>query len=173
MPNYIHNEVRFSGNQKEVDEVLEFIKNEELGLGSIDFNKIVPIPEDEKNLYAWCIEWWGTKWNAYHQECNLLENTLFFVTANLAAPETIYSLACKFPNIKIDYYFYSNPLATYACRYIFQGYDILTECIPSPFSQEMINLIFEMEGITVEELNMEYNEDIELYEYIDGVKIKG
>lgn len=51
-----------------------------IGLGSIDFNKVIPMPEHifrgnlgmaerekygKDNWYDWSIAHWGTKWNSY------------------------------------------------------------------------------------------------------------
>ncbi|HHQ5499613.1 TPA: hypothetical protein ACSREK_000647 [Clostridioides difficile] len=45
MQNYITNRLVIEGEEKEINEVLEFIKVDELGIGSIDFNKITPVPK--------------------------------------------------------------------------------------------------------------------------------
>ena len=45
MPNWVQNNVSFSGDKAEIKEMLEKIKNDETGYGSIDFNKIIPMPE--------------------------------------------------------------------------------------------------------------------------------
>ncbi|HEB5000154.1 TPA: hypothetical protein R0E49_000666 [Clostridioides difficile] len=45
MQNYITNRLVIEGEEKEINEVLEFIKLDELGIGSIDFNKITPAPK--------------------------------------------------------------------------------------------------------------------------------
>ena len=45
MPNYVKNKIRFSGPDKDVREMLEKIKNDELGIGTIDFKKVIPMPE--------------------------------------------------------------------------------------------------------------------------------
>ena len=42
MPNHITNILTIYGTDEQVDKVLEFIKNDELGVGTIDFNKITP-----------------------------------------------------------------------------------------------------------------------------------
>ena len=42
MPNHITNILTIHGTDEQVDKVLEFIKNDELGVGTIDFNKIIP-----------------------------------------------------------------------------------------------------------------------------------
>ncbi len=45
MPNHVTNKLEFVGEQERIDEILEAIKNDEAGIGSIDFNKIIPMPE--------------------------------------------------------------------------------------------------------------------------------
>ena len=45
MPNHITNILKFEGDSEQVHAMLDQIKNEELGIGSIDFNKIIPMPE--------------------------------------------------------------------------------------------------------------------------------
>lgn len=57
--------------------MFEAIKNDEIGLGSIDFNKVIPMPEHifrdmaerekygKDNWYNWSIAHWGTIWNSY------------------------------------------------------------------------------------------------------------
>ena len=45
MPNHITNILKFKGDSEQVHAMLDKIKSDELGLGSIDFNKIIPMPE--------------------------------------------------------------------------------------------------------------------------------
>ena len=45
MPNHVINLVTLRGDETKIAELLEAIKNDEIGRGSIDFNKIVPMPE--------------------------------------------------------------------------------------------------------------------------------
>lgn len=46
MPNHVMNVVTFNGNNKKLQEILEAIKADEIGYGSIDFNKIDPMPSE-------------------------------------------------------------------------------------------------------------------------------
>ena len=46
MPNHIQNRVRLTGEQSRIDELLKTVQNEEEDLGSIDFNKIIPMPKE-------------------------------------------------------------------------------------------------------------------------------
>mgnify|MGYP003291331784 CR=1 FL=1 len=93
MPNHVTNMIQFSGEQKDIDKILELIKGEE---SCIDFNKIVPMPENifrgnlgqkerelygKNNWYDWSCFNWGTKWNAYSDSLDKEENTITFDTA--------------------------------------------------------------------------------------------
>lgn len=45
MPNHVTNIVRLKGEQTQVQKMLESIQNEEFGVGTIDFHKIIPMPK--------------------------------------------------------------------------------------------------------------------------------
>lgn len=45
MPNHVKNIVTFDCDGEELQKILEHIKNDEQGVGSIDFEKIIPMPE--------------------------------------------------------------------------------------------------------------------------------
>lgn len=48
MPNWVQNNLKFNADDEELNRILEKIKNDEDGIGSIDFNKITPMPESLK-----------------------------------------------------------------------------------------------------------------------------
>lgn len=45
MPNHVENIITLKGDEKKIREMLEAIKNNDYGLGTVDFNKIIPMPE--------------------------------------------------------------------------------------------------------------------------------
>lgn len=45
MPNHVMNVIRFTGDPTDIKYMLEMIQDDELGLGSIDFNKLIPMPD--------------------------------------------------------------------------------------------------------------------------------
>ena len=49
MPNWISNEVKFTGKKEQVEALLKFVKSEDRGF---DFNKIAPIPKELEGTQA-------------------------------------------------------------------------------------------------------------------------
>ena len=45
VPNHVENLIRISGDEQKIREILETIKNDEYGIGTVDFNKIIPMPK--------------------------------------------------------------------------------------------------------------------------------
>ena len=45
MPNHVTSVITLSGDESRIKAMLEQIKNDEVGVGSVDFNKILPMPE--------------------------------------------------------------------------------------------------------------------------------
>ena len=45
MPNYVTNVLTLHGDSAQIRAMLEAIQYDDLGIGSVDFNKIIPMPE--------------------------------------------------------------------------------------------------------------------------------
>lgn len=45
MPNHIINTIRLTGDRQKISELLESVKDNRFGIGSLDFNKVIPMPE--------------------------------------------------------------------------------------------------------------------------------
>lgn len=45
MPNHIINIIRLTGDREKINELLESVKDNRFGIGSLDFNKVIPMPE--------------------------------------------------------------------------------------------------------------------------------
>ena len=45
MPNHVMNKIELTGDRDKIHAMLEAIKSDEFGIGTIDFNKIIPMPE--------------------------------------------------------------------------------------------------------------------------------
>ena len=64
MPNHVTNRVKLIGEPSEIRRVMEAVKVDDFGLGSLDFNKVIPMPADvfkgdlgekERELYNRCV----------------------------------------------------------------------------------------------------------------------
>ena len=44
MPNHVENIITLKGDEKKIREMLEAIKNDDYGLRTVDYNKIIPMP---------------------------------------------------------------------------------------------------------------------------------
>ena len=119
MPNHILNVITLKGTPERITEILEKIKDDEIGIGSIDFEKIIPMPPniyrgdlglEERELYGkynwydWSIENWGTKWNSYGY-CRDFKYSQFdpiiFQTAWRAPHPVIEKLFMMFQDVEI------------------------------------------------------------------------
>ena len=120
MPNNITNELNFKNCSAErCREILEEIKMDDIGVGSIDFDKIVPQPEGlymgdlgveerriykDNNWYDWRYKHWGTKWNSYGY-CRDFKYSQFdpiiFQTAWRAPHPVIEKLFMMFQDVEI------------------------------------------------------------------------
>ena len=45
MPNHIINTIRLKGDREKISELHESVKDNRFGIGSLDFNKVIPMPE--------------------------------------------------------------------------------------------------------------------------------
>ena len=46
MPNHITNRIEIKGDADRIGSIMEKIKNDEAGIGTIDFEKIIPMPDN-------------------------------------------------------------------------------------------------------------------------------
>ena len=122
MPNNITNELNFKECTAErCREILEAIKMDDVGVGSIDFDKIIPQPEGlymgdlgkkewelykDNNWYDWRYKNWGTKWNSYGYTCGAVynedDNQIRFETANGSARKIIAALSRQYPDVLFE-----------------------------------------------------------------------
>lgn len=80
MPNHVTTILTVSGDDAQNQAMFEAIKNDKVGIGSLDFSKVIPFPDNiyqgnlgseerakygKDNWYDWNIDHWGTKWNSY------------------------------------------------------------------------------------------------------------
>ena len=105
MPNWIPCKMTIAAaSNDEAGDIYNAITNDE---DELDFERIVPPPNDEEYLHTgwhdWNIEHWGTKWNADKQVCTeplasgLRAFSFKFDTAWAAPFKIIQAIATRFP----------------------------------------------------------------------------
>lgn len=82
MPNHCTNRL-FCTNASLESVIKPFMSNDKYGHSFLDFNKIIPMPEDGTNdeelKEDWQVSHWGTKWNSY--DVNTDNDNCSFYTA--------------------------------------------------------------------------------------------
>lgn len=115
MPNHVYCVLKFIYHDDKwemIDSIAKRIK----GRGTpIDFNKIIPQPKGIKDMRkyvlsdserSWCIENWGTKWNAYEAKVVGKEEWNYLIRFQTAwnIPEPVIMKICElFPSVRIKF----------------------------------------------------------------------
>lgn len=118
MPNWCYNELSIVGDEKAVARLCEMVKRPE---SVIDFGKVIPYPKKYEEMdaiidkewpmggkgfnsggYEWCIDNWGTKWNACDAEVFPIEGGVGyrFDTAWSPPSPVVAALSLAFPELE-------------------------------------------------------------------------
>ncbi len=180
MPNHITNRIKLIGEPAEVKRVMEAVKNDEVGLGSIDFEKIIPMPADVDDSYNWCISNWGTKWNSYGYES--IENpddsdNISFLTAWSAPHPVLEKLTTMFPTITFEHEWADEDIGMNCGRRTYYDGERIEEYYPEYGSKEAYEFAADVMDRQLEEeyslylnasetgyINIEYDDEYELVE---------
>lgn len=115
MPNWCYNQIEIRGNKDDLIELAKSIKSDK---SDFDFNNVIPYPKEYADLdtenngkgynsggYEWCIDTWGTKWNAcdviVSKNGNLLN--IDFETAWSPSIPITQRLSSVFPDLKFKH----------------------------------------------------------------------
>jgi len=187
MPNHITNILTAHGDEKKVRAMFEAIKNDEIGTGSIDFNKITPMPEHiyrgdlgreeiekygaENCWYEWSIKNWGTKWNSYGYNKHTAENfdgsSIKFLTAWSSVSDLMKKLSSMFPDICFDYKWADEDFGYNTGKAEYKSGKTLSCYIPAGGSAEALELAASILDIDLAEAGYIYNESTGEYEYVE------
>lgn len=175
MPNHIKNVVSFENVPKErAQEVLQAIQDDDFGPGSIDFNKIIPMPDyiyrgnlgmEERqkyganNWYDWSISNWGTKWNAYEPELYTDGDTITFYTAWSAPHPVLAELSRQFPEVLVYHRWCDEDIGNNVGEREYLNGEIIYENIPPAYSKEAYEMAASIMGCDLEELGYRVNVD--------------
>ena len=176
MPNHIYNVVTFDCPHERAAEILQAVEMEVCGLGSIDFEKLIPMPEDvyrgplgmkemeqypgDKNWYDWSINNWGTKWNAYgYDYLPQKEDALVFNTAWSSVPKVISALSEKYPEVTMDYCWADEDFGSNTGRLQFKNGEVIDGYIPADQSPEAYEFAAAIQDASLEDFGLTKDPD--------------
>ena len=171
MPNHIYNIVSFQCPHEQAEEILNSVKDDAVGIGSIDFNKLIPMPDDvytgplgmkemaqypgEKNWYDWSVNHWGTKWNAYGSDyLPKVDDSLVFQTAWSAVPNVIQELSSRYPDVVMEYGWADEDFGSNTGSMEFKGGDVISVYLPDDQTPEAYEFAAAVQGASLEDFGL-------------------
>ena len=168
MPNHIYNVVTFDCSHERAAEILKAVEMEGCGLGSIDFEKLIPMPDDvyrgplgakemamypgEKNWYDFSVRFWGSKWNSYgYDYLPKKDDALVFNTAWSAVPQVIAKLSETYPEVTVDYCWADEDFGSNTGRLQFKNGEVVDGYIPADQSSEAYEFAAAVQDSTLED----------------------
>lgn len=155
MPNHVTNLISFGTDAIALSDfcnMLKLVRADEGFLGSVDFNKLIPMPEHifrgnlgieeerkygKNNWYDWSNDHWGTKWNAYGcVRADKNADTLLFYTAWNAVPKIIKLISEKFPDRQVTYQWADEDTGYNVGREVWKNGAVQESYIPQEGSSE-------------------------------------
>jgi hypothetical protein len=117
MPNWAYNSLTVSGKVEDMDKWRVALANEHDLEPRLSFNKLYPLPEEEKNnWYNWRIQHWGTKWDIADEEGKAPDNSspteyfYDFETAWSPPLEWLSTIVKDFPKLKFELGWYEEQM---------------------------------------------------------------
>lgn len=113
--------------------------------------------------YDWCVDNWGTKWNACDPDVGAEQIT--FETAWSGVPDLMLKLSEKFPDHEIDYAWADENTGYNVGKFTFKNGQVVDRTDYKDGSKEAFELAFELTEFTKD--YYEYNEEMGTYDYKD------
>lgn len=189
MPNHIKNLIMIDPDEtsaERIAEVFEAIKNGDVGVGSIDFNKVIPMPEHvyrgnlgpeerqkygKDNWYDWAADssHWNTKWNAYDFETfEDGDTSISFSTAWSSPHPILQKLSEMFPDVHFQHLWADEDIGYNCGEREYHGGTIKSENIPTGGSKEAYDLAAEIRDYDLLELGLRLSADESGYVYCEN-----
>lgn len=174
MPNYVTNIITLQGDSKQIEKLLSDIQKDELGIGSIDFNKIIPMPDEifrgnlgvaetklygKNNWYDWSIANWQTKWNAFSFGISEKKNKIYFDTAWSAPHPILQKLSEKYPDLKITHRWSDENIGFNCGEYEYENGKIIGALLPDGGTVEAYNLAAAIHDLNLAEEGYQLSAD--------------
>lgn len=181
----VRNILNVQGGGAKAAALLDFIADRQCGRGSMDFNRITPIPPwvyrqptnlallekyGEKNCArGWCLENWGTAQNALHPERAAKDydggSAICFDTEDRDVRELIRKLSLVFKDLCLDYLWASEDVGTSVGAVQYQDGEASIEFIPTPGTRAAVEKSLDILGGRAADYGLTFNPASGNYEY--------
>ena len=189
----IQNILHIQGGGAKAAALLDFIADRRYGRGSIDFNRITPMPPwvyrqptnqellrqygEENCSRGWCQRHWGTAQNALRPERWAKRydggETIRFETEDSDVRELIRKLSLVFKDLYLDYLWASEDVGSHVGAVQYKDGAALIEFIPTPATRAAIEKSLDILGARAADYGLVYDPATNNYEYRGGEHYQG
>jgi hypothetical protein len=184
MPNHITNRLTVIADNDRVREILEAVKDDEHGLGSLDFEKIIPPPPDiyrgdvgaaeqqkygNNTLLDFAREKWGTKWNSYgYGEYPPYSDgsEIRFNTAWDRPEPVIVKLSQMFPDAQFQHQWADEDIGNNVGEILYEDGQEIAYDVPTPYSKEAYEMASSAWELDLSEWGLYYSEELGNYHHV-------
>jgi len=179
MPNHITNRLTIvTTDNDRIREILESIKDDEHGMGSLDFEKIIPPPlgiyrgnvgQREQELYGdntlldFARQNWGSKWNSYgYDDFPKYESgsEIMFLTAWNRPEPVIVKLSEMFPDVEFQHQWADEDIGNNVGTILYENGQEIERDVPTPYSKEAYEMASDIQGLDLSEFNLHYSSEL-------------
>lgn len=182
------NILRVQGGGAKSAALFDFVANRKLGRGSIDLNRITPMPPwvfrqptnqallkkygEENCSRGWCLANWGTSQNVLRPERSARKydggDAIVFDTEDSDVRELIRKLSLVFKDLYIDYLWASEDIGVNMGSVQYRDGEALIEFIPTPGTRAAIERSLDILGARAADYGLIYDPSAGNYVYRGG-----
>lgn len=186
----VRNILNVQGGGAKAAALLDFIADRRHGRGSIDFNKITPMPPwvyrqpanlallekygEENCSRGWCLAHWGTPQNALRPEKSAREydggSAIRFDTEDRDVRELVRKLSLVFKDLLLDYLWASEDVGSSVGAAQYRDGEAVLEFIPAPGTRAAVEKSLDILGGRAADYGLTFNPATGNYEYKGGIK---
>ncbi|WP_066456631.1 hypothetical protein [Anaerotruncus rubiinfantis] len=187
----VHNILNIQGGSAQAAALLDYISDRRYGRGSIDLNKITPMPPwvyrkptnlallerygEENCSRGWCLRNWGVDQNILNpkQSAGSYDggSAIRFESADRDVRDLIEKLSLIFKNNFIDYLWASEDIGSNVGAVQYRDGEPLIEFIPAPGTRAAVEKSLDILGAKASEFGLIYNPATGNYEYKGGIDL--
>ena len=184
----IRNILHIQGGGARAAALFDFIADRRYGRGSVDFNRITPMPPwvyrqptnlallekygGENCSRGWCGKHWGTEQNTLRPERSAKAydggSSIRFDTADSDVRELMRKLSLVFGELYLDYLWASEDIGSSVGAVQYRDGETLIEFIPTPGTRAAVEKSLDILGARAADYGLVYNPASGNYEYRGG-----